>query len=149
MFHFDETCDVFIPDVLKILVVFERVFAPSFVQSVVLSFDFCMEKGSFVKVGQVGQFVVPRPFHFISLVNRVGFNFISRASWGPRGPPVQKSENRNTPVEVCSFKSKSFVPCAGRTAGPLFHEWASQTAPLLGRSDSFSFFILGNGGGLL
>ncbi len=118
MFHFDETCDVFIPDVQKILVVFERVFAPSFVQSVVLSFDLCVEKESFVKVGQVGQFAVPRPFHFVSLVNWVGFNFISRASWGPWGPPIRKSENRNTQVEVCSFQSESFVPCVGQMAGP-------------------------------
>ncbi len=70
-------------------------------------------------------------------------------SWGPRGPPVQKSENRNTPVEVCSFESESFVPCAGRTAGPPFHEWPGWTAPLLGHSDSLSFAISGNGGFLV
>ncbi len=81
---------------------------------------------------------------FLSLTI-LGFVFLSRASWGPRGPPVQNFENLQYPSYSSFPGFKSFVPCVGRTAGPPSMSGLAGRPQFLGHSVSFSFSISGMG----
>ena len=89
---------MFILDVVKVFVEFKRVFTHSF------SFDckfvpwfVCRKKEFCRRVARWDSSLLPRPFHVVSLVNLLGFVFLSRASWGPGGPPVRNFENSKYP----------------------------------------------------
>ncbi len=132
---------------MRVLVEFEHIFAHSLVWTVSLSLGLFVGKRIFVE-GWPGGTVRCFPGHFLSFLSLtiLGFVFLSRASWGPRGPPIRNFEILQYPSYSSFPGFESFVPCVGCTAGPPSVSGLARQPQFLGCSGLFSFSISGMGG---